>query len=224
MFYILFSNIKLVRFQKCLFLFEQILQFWKRKSSKFRIWPEPRGTRRVSDSLRVLQFHTALLCSLLRLIPSLNNLSVYHSHISSFAPEEKPFHPIETSRNSTDYRQFESSVIRPFLREARGRAIIYADSQLGISTAPGRPSIEDIYHFLNDTDYNRNLQLLSNKSTFSKNTSVSTCFVSTPRSVGYIVEKRPDCLYLKKGLLSRVWRLVWVLVGGECGFSESLVW
>ena len=156
MFYILFSNIKWVWFQKCLFLFEQILQFWKRKSSKFRIWPEPRGTRRVSDSLRVLQFHTALLCSLLGLIPSLNNLSVYHSHMSSFAPEEKPVHPIETFRNSTDYRQFESTVIRPFLREARGRAIIYANSQLGISTAPSRPSIEDIYHFLNETDYNHN--------------------------------------------------------------------
>ena len=95
--------------------------------------------------------------------------------MSSFVPEEKLVHPIETFRNSTDYRQFESTVIRPFHREAQGGTIIYADSQLGISTAPGRPSIEDIYHFLNETNYNRNSQLLSNKSTFSKNTSVSTC-------------------------------------------------
>src|ERR1700691_1758131 len=118
--------------------------------------------------------------------------------MSSFAPEEKLVHLIETFRNSTDYRQFESTVIQPFLREARGRAIIYADSQLGISTAPGRPSTEDIYHFLNNTDYNRNSQLLSNKSTFSKNTYVSTCPVSTPRLVGYS-EKHPDCFVLEEG-------------------------
>src|ERR1700691_3288421 len=111
----------------------------------------------------------------------------------SFVPEEKLVHPIETFRNSTDYCQFETTIIRPFLCEARGQAIIYADSQLGISTAPGRPSIEDIYHFLNKTNYNCNLQNLSNKSTFSKNTSVSTCPISTPRLVGYISEKHLDC-------------------------------
>jgi hypothetical protein len=218
-----------VRFQKCLFLFEQILQFWKRKSSKFRIWPEPRGTRRVSDSLRVLQFHTALLCSLLGLIPSLNNLSVYHSHMSSFAPEEKPVHPIETFRNSTDYRQFESTVIRPFLREARGRAIIYADSQLGISTAPGRPSIEDIYRFLTETDYNRNSQLLSDKSTSSKDTSVSTCPVSTPRLVGYISEKHPDCFVLEEGFFEKGLEVILgssgrrVRILGVCGLGRNYV-
>ena len=115
----------------------------------------------------------------------------------SFAPEEKPVHPIETFWNLTDYCQFESTVIRPFLHEAWGWAIIYADSQLSISTAPGRPSIEDIYHFLNETDHNHNLQLLSNKSTFSKNISVSTFPVSTPRLVGYISEKHPDWFVLE---------------------------
>src|SRR6202167_3922633 len=119
--------------------------------------------------------------------------------MSSFTPEEKLVHPIETFRNSTDYRQFESTVIRPFLREARGRAIIYADSQLGISTAPGRASIDVIYHFLNDTDYNRNSQLLSIESTFSKSTSVNACPISTPRLVEYISEKHPDWFVLEEG-------------------------
>ena len=108
----------------------------------------------------------------------------------SFAPEEKHVHLIETFRNLTDYCQFESTVIWPFLREARGWAIIYADSQLSISTAPGRPSIEDICHFLNETDYNRKSYPFPNKSTFSENTSSGACPVSTPLLVGYIVVAR----------------------------------
>src|SRR6202044_1231990 len=110
---------------------------------------------------------------------SFYNFSIYHSHMSSFTPEEKPIHLIETFQNLTDYCQFESAVILPFLHKAKGLAIIYADSQLGISTAPSWPSIRDIYHFLNETDYNCNLHLLSNKSTFSKNTSIST-YLSPP--------------------------------------------
>ena len=149
--------------------------------------------------------------------------------MSSFAPEEKLVHLIETFRNSTDYRQFESTVIRPFLREARGRAIIYADSQLGISTAPGCPSIEDIYHFLNDTDYNRNSQLLSNNSTFSKNTSVSTSPISTPQLVGYISKKHPDSFVLEEGSFEKGLEVILgssgrqVRILGVCGLGRNYV-
>jgi hypothetical protein len=136
--------------------------------------------------------------------------------MSSFEREEKLVHPIETFQNSTDYCQFESTVIQPFLREAQGQAIIYADSQLGISTAPGRPSIEDIYHFLNETDYNRNFQLLPNKSTFSKNTSVSTCPVSTPQLVGYISKKHPDCFVLEEGFFEKGLEVILGSSGRRC--------
>ena len=93
----------------------------------------------------------------------------------------------------------------------------------------GRPSTEDIYHFLNDTDYNRNSQLLSNKSTFSKNTSVSACPISTPRLVGYISEKHPDCFVLEEGSFEKGLEVILgssgrrVRILGVCGLGRNYV-
>src|ERR1700677_2587289 len=79
------------------------------------------------------------------------------SSSEGFHTEENPIHPIKTFRHSSDYPQFESTVIQPFLCAAREQATLFSETDLNISTAPGRPSIEDIFDFLDKTNYNHGL-------------------------------------------------------------------
>ena len=128
--------------------------------------------------------------------------------------------PIETFRPSGDYSRFESEVIRPFIRSSRAHSDLFNQSQLPVSFAPGRPSIEDMRKFLEETDYNHSI---SHPLPSASNGSSLPGYVIP--LVGYISSKQPDCFvweagHFKKGakvMLGRSGRLARVLGFGGIG-------
>src|ERR1700676_771670 len=146
-----------------------------------------------------------------------------------FHTKENPIHPIETFRHSSDYPRFESTVIRPFLRAAQERATLFSETDLDIPTAPGRPSIEDIFQFLDETDYNHSLDHARNTSLLPKNLPILTPPIPICPLVGYISKKHLDCFVLEGGffekgsevILGSSGRMARVL--GVCGLGKNYV-
>jgi len=69
--------------------------------------------------------------------------------------ESNTAHPLESFRSSMDYQHFESSVIQPFLLQAKLRdsVNIYHCTSLSFAPAPGRPSLDSLIKLLSETDY-----------------------------------------------------------------------
>jgi len=143
--------------------------------------------------------------------------------------EQNPVHPIETFWHLSDYPQFESAVIQPFLCAAQTRATLFSETDLDISTAPGRPSIEDIFQFLDETDYNHGLDHAHNNSLLPDNLPILPHPIPICPLVGYISKKHLDCFVLeggffKKGsevILGSSGRMARVL--GVCGLGRNYV-
>src|SRR6266436_3290192 len=72
--------------------------------------------------------------------------------------ESNTAHPLESFCSSMDYQHFESSVIQPFLLQAKLRdsVNIHHRTSLSFAPAPGHPSLDGLIKLLSDTDYNKN--------------------------------------------------------------------
>jgi hypothetical protein len=147
-------------------------------------------------------------------------------------PDERiPIHPLDTFRPSMDYPQFESEVIRPYLREARARQTYHAASQLPITFSPGRSSITDILLFLEETDYNSRLNHVSTPTALSP----STPTVIAPQPiivlplVGSISSQHLDCFIWQGGFFEKGSVVVlgesgkFGTVMGICGFGRNYI-
>ena len=109
------------------------------------------------------------------------------------------------------------------------RAILFSETDLDISTAPGRSSIEDIFQFLDETDYNHGLDHAHNNSLLPEHLPILTHPISICPLVGYISKKHLDHFVLEgrffeKGsevILGSSGRMARVL--GVCGLGKNYV-
>lgn len=120
----------------------------------------------------------------------------YSATLSSESEDQPRIHPFETFRPSMDYNTFNSEVLRPYLRDARVRRSDRASSQLRLTFAPNRSSIEELLSFLEETDYNRTLHDTS-----------SSVMDSQPPNIlpldGFISGNRPDCFVWEGGFFEK---------------------
>ena len=185
----------------------------------------------VGDLLSVLLSHSALPVFLKdTFLYSTQILPIHHfilytmSSSEGFHTEENLIHPIETFQHSSDYPQFESTVIWPFLRAAREWATLFSETDLDISTAPGHPSIEDIFQFLDETNYNHGLDHTRNNSSLPGNLTI------LPHPSPFVhwwdtsAKSTQTASCLKEGSLRRVLKLFLVPVGGWQGYWGSVDW
>ena len=150
---------------------------------------------------------------------------------SSSVGSENPtrIHPLETFRPSMDYDQFESEVIRPYLRTARIRRADHASSQLQLTLAPGRVSFVDLLSALEETDYNQSLRSLISSTTPTPALDEAPHPTQILPLAGFISGNRPDCFvweggFFKKGsfvVLGESGRTG--TVKGICGFGRNFV-
>lgn len=141
----------------------------------------------------------------------------------SIQSEQTPVHPLQTFRSSCDYPVFEATVIRPFIRAARSRANLHAETRLPIEFAPSNPIIADALQFLNETDYN-------NPTQHSHPPKVNR---PAPRPIlplgGYVSKKRPDCFIWESGYFKKYSEVILGDSGrlgrvmGICGLGRNYV-
>src|SRR6266436_1398963 len=101
--------------------------------------------------------------------------------------ESNTAHPLKSFCSSMDYQHFESSVIQPFLLQAKlcDSANIHHHTSLSFAPAPGHPSLDGLIKLLSETDYNQN--------TPSKPLpSLPQSDVSSSQVEGYSSQIRPD--------------------------------
>src|SRR5882724_8187110 len=100
---------------------------------------------------------SSLHISLPNLSISLPFLAMSSANITNKS-ESNAAHPLESFRSSMDYQHFESSVIQPFLLQAKRRdsVNILHRTSLSFAPAPGRPSLDGLITLLSETDYNQN--------------------------------------------------------------------
>ena len=143
--------------------------------------------------------------------------------------EQNPIHPIKTFQYSNDYPQFEVSVIRPFLHAAQARSTLFSDTPLEFSAAPGRLSIEDIFHFLDETDHNHGLNYTRNNPSLPENHPITTHPIPICPLAGYISKRHPDCFVLEGGFFEKGSEVIFGSSGrlakvlGVCGLGRNYV-
>src|SRR6266436_3309732 len=127
--------------------------------------------------------------------------------------ESNTAHPLESFRSSMDYQHFESSVIQPFLLQAKLRdsVNIHHHTSLSFAPAPGRPSLDGLIKLLSETDYN-------NTPSTMPLPAPSYSDVSSAQVEGYFSQAHPDYFvwesgYFEEGSI--------VFLGGSCRLVKN---
>jgi len=103
----------------------------------------------------------SLHISLPNLFISLPYLAMSSATITNKS-ESNTAHPLESFCSSTDYQHFESSVIQPFLFQAKlcDSVNIHHRTSLSFAPAPGCPSLDGLIKLLSETDYNNTTSMM----------------------------------------------------------------
>src|SRR6266436_5214525 len=134
-------------------------------------------------------FHT----SLPNLSISLPFLAMSSATITNKS-ESNTAHPLESFHSSMDYQQFESSVIQPFLLQAKlcDSVNVHHRTSLSFAPAPGRPSLDGLIKLLSETDYNNTTSMMPFPA--------SSCSdVSSARVEGYFSQAHLDYFIWESG-------------------------
>jgi len=103
-------------------------------------------------------------------------------------------HPLESFRSSMDYHHFESSVICPFLLQAKihDSINVHPHTSLSFAPAPGCPSLDGLITFLAGTDYNK---IAPSKPL----PSLPHSDISSTQIEGHSSQAHPDCFIWEYG-------------------------
>jgi hypothetical protein len=126
-----------------------------------------------------------------------------------------------------DYDNFESEVIRPYLRAAHIHRVDQALSQLHLTFAPGRASFADLLSAPEETDYNQSLRSLESSVTPTPSSYEASHPTRILPLTGFVSGNHPDCFvweggFFKKGsfvVLGESGRTG--TVKGICGFGRN---
>ena len=114
-------------------------------------WPPIPGSRLLVYLWGAFLFHTSLP-NLSTFLPFLimSSATIINNSESNTA------HPLESFHSSMDYQHFESSVIQPFLLQAKlcDSVNVHHCTSLSFAPAPGHPSLDGLSKLLSETDYN----------------------------------------------------------------------
>jgi hypothetical protein len=130
-----------------------------------------------------------------------------------------------------DYPAFEAAVIHPFFRAAKIRRAEFAASELPLEFLPGRPSLEEFFQFLQETDLNSHANHTSTTTLSPGSPSMDTSSFLLPfvPLAGFISRKRLDTFIwtggvFKKGsvvMLGKSGRTG--MVKGICGIGRNYI-
>src|SRR5882724_3650994 len=112
--------------------------------------------------------------------------------------ESNTAHPLESFCSSMDYQHFESSVIRPFLLQAKlhDSVNILHCTSLSFAPAPGHPSLDGLIKLLSETDYNNTTSTIPFPAP-------SHSDVSSTRVEGYFSRAHPDYFVWESGYFEK---------------------
>jgi len=108
--------------------------------------------------------------------------------------ESNAAHPLESFHSSMDYQHFESSVIWPFLLQAKlcESVNIHHRTSLSFAPTPGCPSLDGLITLLSETDYNNTTSTIPFPAP-------SCSDVSSARVEGYFSQAHPDYFVWESG-------------------------
>ena len=137
-------------------------------------------------------------------MPILSRLS-RESSISGGSEEPAPIHLLEMFRPSMDYSIFAAAVIRPYFRTAQLRRAAFATSELPLELPPGRPSLDEFFRFLQETDLNSHANHISTAAPSPASSSVGIIPSSIPfvPLAGFISGKHLDTFVWTGGIFEK---------------------
>jgi hypothetical protein len=103
-----------------------------------------------------------------------------------------------------DYPAFEAAVIRPYFRKAQLRRAAFAASELPLELPPGRPSLEELFRFLQETDLNSHANHISITAPSPASSSIGiTPSIPFVPLAGFISRKRLDTFVWTGGIFEK---------------------